>query len=129
MGGDGAFRSSAKTNNVKGYINFDGGIDGDIESDFDFTKNFYLLEFNCASCDLVNDPTISKELSSKMHYLITTTKEEGLDHGSVGNNPIYVENSPQGKGFSLSPNYKGEQKTSRTIYGELSKWLIGILNH
>jgi hypothetical protein len=85
MGGDGAFRSSSKTNNVKGYINFDGGIDSSMEDDF--------------------------------------------DHGSVGNNPIYVENSPLGKGFSLSSDYRGRQKASEAIYKETSLWLIEILNH
>lgn len=128
LGGHGAFRSSARTANVKGYINFDGSADSSMEADFDFNKNFYSLEFNCASCDLINRPVIDKDLSGKMHNLFITIKQEGFDHGSVGNNPLYVENSPPGKGFSLSSDYRGQQKTSEAIYGEISRWLIKILN-
>jgi hypothetical protein len=129
LGGHGAFRSSARAANVKGYINFDGSVDSTMEADFDFNKNFYSLEFNCASCDLINRPVIDKVLSEKMHNLFITVKQEGFDHGSVGNNPIYVENSPKGKGFSLSSDYRGELKKSDIIYREVSEWLMRTVYH
>lgn len=127
LGGHGAWRTSKYDLNVAGYINLDGSIDANHLEDFKKNKNFYLVNIESKSSSevLADEKVINKIEGNVVNYTI----KDGMDHGSVGNTPVYIDNSPSGKAFSIADDSKGKRLNAKDTYSELAIILDTIINH